>query len=123
MEQAQDDDKLTTIDDYIASFPKAVQVRLEAIRQVIRDEAPGAEETIKYHMPTYVLHGNLVYFAAWKEHIALYPITADMEATIIELGGYKTSGKGTVQFPHDQPLPLDLVRRIVAMRVAENRTG
>lgn len=112
--------KFRDVDEYIASCPESVRGRLEEIRQVIRSEAPEAGEAIKYHMPTYVYHGNLAYFAAWKEHIALYPITAEMEATIAELANYPTSGKGTIQFPHDKPLPLDLVRQIVAMRVAEN---
>jgi uncharacterized protein YdhG (YjbR/CyaY superfamily) len=108
------------VDEYIASCPEAVRDRLEDLRQAIRDEAPEAEEAIKYHMPTYILRGNLVYFAAWKKHIAVYPITAEIETAIPELGEYATSGKGTIQFPHDRPLPLELVRRIVAMRVDEN---
>ncbi len=112
--------RFRTVDEYIASCPELVRDRLETLRGVIRKESPAAEETIKYHMPTYVLHGNLVYFAAWKKHIAVYPITAEMEATIAELDEYATSGKGTIQFPHDKPLPLDLIRKIVAMRVAEN---
>jgi uncharacterized protein YdhG (YjbR/CyaY superfamily) len=74
-------------------------------------------------MPTFVLHGNLVYFAAWKRHISLYPITAEMEASLQELTDYTTSGKGTVQFPYDRPLPLPLIRTIVACRVRENRAN
>ncbi|MDQ3442457.1 MAG: DUF1801 domain-containing protein [Chloroflexota bacterium] len=112
--------RFTNIDEYVASCPAALQDRLETLRQAIRDEAPGAEEAIKYHMPTYMYHGNLVYFAAWKKHISLYPITSEMEATIAELDLYATSGKGTIQFPHDQPLPLDVIRKIVKMRVTEN---
>lgn len=108
------------VDDYIASCPPALQHRLTELRQVIRDEAPEADEAIRYHMPTYIFHGALVYFAAWKKHIAMYPITAEMEATLPGLERHATSGKGTIQFPHDHPLPLDLVRRIVAMRVREN---
>ena len=110
-----------TIDEYINSFPEEVRNRLQTLRQVIKEEAPEAEEAIKYRMPTFTLHGNLVYFAAWKNHIALYPITSAMEASMEELSTYKTSGKGTIQFPIDQPLPLPLIRKIVAFRVQENR--
>ena len=110
----------TTIDEYILSFPPSVQERLHQLRQTIKDVAPNAEEAIKYQMPTFVLHGNLVYFAAWKRHISIYPITAEMEASVQELADYTTSGKGTVQFPFDRPLPLPLIRTIVAYRVREN---
>jgi uncharacterized protein YdhG (YjbR/CyaY superfamily) len=113
----------TTIDEYIQSFPPTVQERLHQLRQTIKDVAPDAEEAIKYQMPTFVLHGNLVYFAAWKRHISLYPITAEMEASLQELADYTTSGKGTIQFPYDQPLPLALIRMIVAYRVRENRAN
>ncbi len=94
--------------------------RLQELRQVIKSVAPEVEEAIKYQMPTFLWHGNLVYFAAWKKHISLYPITAEMETSLEELAHYKTSGKGTVQFPNDQPLPFDLVRKIVEFRVKEN---
>jgi uncharacterized protein YdhG (YjbR/CyaY superfamily) len=113
----------TTIDEYIQSFPPTVQERLHQLRQTIKDVAPDAEEAIKYQMPTFVLHGNLVYFAAWKRHISLYPITAEMEASLQELADYTTSGKGTIQFPYDQPLPLALIRMIVAYCVRENRAN
>jgi uncharacterized protein YdhG (YjbR/CyaY superfamily) len=113
----------TTIDEYIQSFPPTVQERLHQLRQTIKDVAPDAEEAIKYQMPTFVLHGNLVYFAAWKRHISLYPITAEMEASLQELTDYTTSGKGTVQFPSDRPLPLPLIRTIVTCRVRENRAN
>jgi uncharacterized protein YdhG (YjbR/CyaY superfamily) len=113
----------TTIDEYIQSFPPTVQERLHQLRQAIKDVAPDAEEAIKYQMPTFVLHGNLVYFAAWKRHISLYPITEEMEASLEGLAGYPTSGKGTIQFPYDQPLPLSLIRTIVAYRVRENRAN
>ena len=72
-----------------------------------------AQETIKYGMPTFVFHGNLVYFGAWKHHIGFYPITRAMEESIEELAAYKTSGKGTIQFPFSQPLPLPHIRTIV----------
>lgn len=75
---------------------------------------------LDYNMPTFALYGNLVYFGAWKKHISLYPITTSMEAALSELAQYKTSGKGTVQFPLHQPLPVQLIREIVAFRVREN---
>ncbi len=111
--------QITTIDEYIDTFPAEVQSVLQTLRQVVKEEAPDAEETIKYGMPTFTLHGNLVYFGAWKKHIGFYPITRAMEASIQELADYKTSGKGTIQFPLDQPLPLPLIRQIVAFRVQE----
>jgi uncharacterized protein YdhG (YjbR/CyaY superfamily) len=113
----------TTIDEYIQSFPPPVQERLHQLRQTIKAVVPDAEEAIKYQMPTFVLHGNLVYFAAWKRHMSLYPITAEMEASLPELADYTTSGKGTVQFPYDRPLPLPLIRTIVAYRVRENHAN
>jgi uncharacterized protein YdhG (YjbR/CyaY superfamily) len=112
----------TTIDEYIASFPEAVQERLNALRQLIREEATDAHETISYGMPTFRLNGNLVYFGAYKQHVAVYPATDDMDAAIEGLAAYRT-GKGTFQFPHDQPLPLPLIRRIVAFRVQEQARG
>ena len=113
-------DRFNTIDEYINSFPQAVRDELQVLRQAIKEAAPDAGEAIKYGMPTFTLHGNLVYFAAWKRHIGLYPITSAMEASIKELANYTTSGKGTIQFPLDQPLPLPLIRQIVALRVKEN---
>ena len=112
--------KFTTIDDYIASYPPDVQAVLQTLRKTILEEAPQAQETIKYGMPTFVFHGNLVYFGAWKHHIGFYPITGSMEASIKELADYKTSGKGTIQFPLSQPLPLPLIRTIVQFRVKEH---
>ena len=109
-----------TIDEYIGSFPDEVRTILQQLRQAIKAAAPEAEEAIKYGMPTFTLHGNLVYFAAWKKHIGLYPITSEMEASLSALSAYKTSGKGTIQFPLDRPLPLALIRDIVRIRVAEN---
>jgi uncharacterized protein YdhG (YjbR/CyaY superfamily) len=111
---------ITTIDQYIESFPAEVKDKLNVIRQIIRDVAPEAQEKISYKMPAFTLHGVLVYFAAWKKHIAMYPISTEMEATIKDLSNYTTSGKGTVQFPLNKPLPVSLVRDIVAFRVREN---
>jgi uncharacterized protein YdhG (YjbR/CyaY superfamily) len=109
----------TNIDEYIAGFPKDVQEILEKIRMTIRKAAPGAEETIKYQMPTFTLKGNLVHFAAFKKHIGFYPVPTGIEAFKDELAVYK-GGKGSVQFPLDQPIPFDLISRIVKFRVQEN---
>ncbi len=112
--------KPTTIDEYIASFPEDVQKKLVQIRQTIRQAAPEAEETISYAIPTFKLKGRyLVYFAGHKNHIGFYPAPTGSEAFKEELAVYKT-GKGSVQFPLNQPLPFDLITRIVKFRVKEN---
>jgi uncharacterized protein YdhG (YjbR/CyaY superfamily) len=108
-----------TIDEYIATFPENVQDILQEIRKVIREAAPEAEETISYSMPTFKLNGNLVHFAAYENHIGFYPAPSGIEAFKEELLPYK-GGKGSVQFPIDKPLPLDLVEKIVIFRVKEN---
>ncbi|MGF9697218.1 MULTISPECIES: iron chaperone [Paenibacillus] len=107
------------VDEYISGFTPDVQVRLQALRQIIRESAPNAEEKISYQMPTYALHGNLVHFAAYKNHIGFYPAPSGIEAFRKELSVYK-GAKGSVQFPLGQPLPEELIRRIVAFRVKEN---
>lgn len=107
-----------TIDEYILPFPKEVQDRLQAIRHAIQQAAPEAKETIKYAMPTFTLAGNLVHFAAFKNHIGFYPAPSGIEEFQEELAAYG-SAKGSVRFPLNQPLPLDLVRRMVAFRVKE----
>jgi uncharacterized protein YdhG (YjbR/CyaY superfamily) len=112
-------DKPTSIDAYIATFPKDVQVILEQVRATIRAAAPEAKETIGYSMPAFTLHGALVYFAAFKNHIGFYPAPTGLEAFKEDLSAYK-GGKGSVQFPLDQPMPLDLITRIVQYRVAQN---
>ena len=109
----------TSIDEYIATFPPEIQQKLEAIRATIKAAAPEAVEKISYQMPTFYLHGNLVHFAAFKQHIGFYPTPSGIEAFQDELSAYK-GAKGSVQFPLDQPLPLDLVRRMIEYRVAEN---
>lgn len=108
------------VDDYLSSFPEEMQILLQEIRKTIREAAPEAEETIKYAMPTYVLNGNLVHFAAYKNHIGFYPVPSGIEAFKEELSAYK-GGKGSVQFPIGEPMPLDLIARIVKFRVEENR--
>ncbi len=108
-----------TIDEYIAGFPPEVQEILQQIRATIKAAAPGAEETINYAIPTIVLKGNLVHFAAYEEHIGFYPTPTGMEAFKGELSSYR-GAKGSVQFPLDEPIPYDLIRRIVEFRVREN---
>lgn len=110
-----------TIDDYIERFPTEVQGRLERMRQTIRRAAPEAKETISYGLPAFTLDGMLVWLAAFKNHIGLYPRTSAIVAFQKELSGHKTA-KGSIQFPLDQPLPLGLVTRIVKFRVKENRS-
>ncbi len=107
-----------TIDEYIAMYPKNVQVLLEEMRKAIKLSAPEAEETISYHMPAFRWHGILVYFAAFKNHIGFYPTASAMEAFKEELSPYETS-KGTIRFPLDKPLPVALVKRIVKYRVKQ----
>ncbi|HEX9989828.1 MAG TPA: DUF1801 domain-containing protein [Chloroflexia bacterium] len=111
-----------SIDEYIATFPEDKQALLKAVRATIKAAAPSAQETISYQMPTFVLNGHLVYFAAWKKHIGLYPASGGVpEAFKDELSRYECTS-GTIKFPISQPLPLDLISRIVQFRVAENRT-
>jgi uncharacterized protein YdhG (YjbR/CyaY superfamily) len=107
------------IDEYIAVFPEDVQAILQRIRATIREEAPGAVEAISYQMPTFKLNGNLVHFAAFKEHIGFYPTPSGTEKFQEELTPYK-GGKGSIRFPLDRPIPYNLIREIVRFRVQEN---
>src|SRR5687768_5932461 len=109
----------TTIDDYIAGFPADVGARLSAMRATIRRHAPDAVERIAYGIPTFHLHGNLVHFGGFAGHVGFYPGPTGIEAFRTQLARFK-GAKGSVQFPHDEPLPLDLVAEIVDIRVAEN---
>jgi uncharacterized protein YdhG (YjbR/CyaY superfamily) len=111
--------KPQTIDDYLKGYPPVVRKKLQEIRQVIRKTAPAAEECISYQMPTFRLHGNLLHFAAWNDHIGFYPIPSGIKAFEKELSVYK-QGKGSVQFPLNEPMPLKLIAKIVAYRVREN---
>jgi uncharacterized protein YdhG (YjbR/CyaY superfamily) len=108
----------TTVDEYIAQFPEDVQHILVKIRVVIKESAPEAVEKISYQMPGYYLNGFLVSFSVWKRHIGFYPKTSEMEA-IEELSAYQGT-KGSVHFPLDRPMPYELIRKIVKVRVAEN---
>ena len=107
------------IDEYIADFPDDVQASMEKVRAVIRKAAPRAEEAIKYQIPTFVLNGNLIHFAGYKNHIGLYPGSRAIEEFEDELSGYKLS-KGTVQFPLDKPVPLGLISKITKFCVQRN---
>ena len=108
-----------TIDEYIAEFPPETQAKLQELRALIKSLAPDATEIIAYAIPTFDMGGkHLVHFAGYARHIGLYPTPSGMVAFAEELEGYKT-GKGTAQFPLDQPLPVDLIRRIVEFRIAE----
>lgn len=109
-----------TIDEYIAGFPVEVQAILEQLRATIRTAAPEATETINYQIPTFQLHGNLVHFAAYKNHIGFYPAPSGIAAFREELSAYE-GAKGSVKFPLDQTLPFDLIGRIVRYRVQENQ--
>lgn len=111
--------EFATIDQYIESFPESVQKLLTELRSAIRHAAPEAVEKISYRMPTFYLRGNLVHFAAFQRHIGFYPGPSAVAAFQNELKGYKWA-KGSVQFPLGQPLPLDLITRIVRFRVEEN---
>ena len=109
----------SNIDEYIAGFPKDVQDKLQKIRGIIKKVAPDAEEAIKYQIPTFVLNGNLVHFAAFQKHIGFYPTPSGIEAFKDELSVYK-SAKGSVQFSLDAPVPYGLITRIVKFRLKEN---
>ena len=115
-----DDSKPQNIDAYIGRFPTEVQEILQEMRRTIREAAPEAREKISYQMPTFDLHGNLVHFAAYKNHIGFYPTPSGIEAFASELSPYESS-KGAVKFPIDHPMPLELVGRIVRFRVEENQ--
>jgi uncharacterized protein YdhG (YjbR/CyaY superfamily) len=108
-----------TIDAYIATFPAEVQTTLQALRQTIHDAVPQATEKISYQMPTFYLYGNLVHFAAYQHHIGFYPAPTGIEQFAQELSRYEGS-KGAIRFPIDQPLPMDLITRMVKFRAAEN---
>jgi uncharacterized protein YdhG (YjbR/CyaY superfamily) len=115
-------DELSAVDQYILSFPKEVQRRLIEVRELIRSTAPAATESMAYGMPAYKLNGKpLVYFAAFKNHFGLYALPSGHAAFAEELSKYK-QGKGSVQFPFSEELPLDFIARIVAFRIQENQS-
>jgi uncharacterized protein YdhG (YjbR/CyaY superfamily) len=110
----------STIDEYIQMFPKEIQEKLESIRRLIQELAPEAQEKINYRMPTFYLNGNLVHFAAFEKHIGFYPTPSGISAFRKELSKYKNA-KGSVQFPLDEEIPFELIKRIVLYRLEENR--
>ena len=110
---------ILTIDAYIAGFPEPVQAVLQKLRQVIKEAAPEAGETIKYRMPTFTFHGNLVHFAAYEHQIGFYPDPEGIQKFATELTPYPQS-KGAIRFPIDKPLPFDLIYRITKFRVEQN---
>ncbi|MBS1604478.1 MAG: DUF1801 domain-containing protein [Bacteroidetes bacterium] len=114
--------KFQSVDQYISTFPPATRKALKDIRSAIKKAAPGAEEAISYNIPAFKLDGMLVWYAGYKEHIGLYPRPNVIQLFKKELTGYKLS-KGTIQFPLDQPLPIDLITRIVKYRIAENQAA
>ncbi len=111
--------KTTGIDKYIAGFPGETREILERLRLTIRKAAPGAEETINYGIPTFTLHGNLVHFGGFKNHIGFYPAPSGIEAFKKELSVYE-GAKGSIKFPINKPLPFALITKIVKFRVKEN---
>lgn len=109
-----------TFDDYLAEFPPRVRTILRRLRATVRKAAPQAQESISYRMPAYKLHGPLIYFAAYRSHIGLYPIVASVKKRFHkELAGYE-GGKGTLRLPLDEPIPYPLIAKIVKFRVSEN---
>jgi uncharacterized protein YdhG (YjbR/CyaY superfamily) len=111
--------EFVSIDEYIRSFPEDIQKLLNEVRAAIKATAPDATEKIAYQIPTFYLNGNLVHFAAFKNHIGFYPTSSGISAFQDELKEYK-SAKGSVQFPLDKPMPAELIKRIVKYRVREN---
>jgi len=113
--------KPSTIDEYIADFPEATQAMLEELRTTIKSAVPGAGEKISYGIPCITLNDKYVlYFAGYKKHIGLYPVPSASKGFEKDYAPYITSGKGTIQFPLDKPLPLKLIKKITKFRVQEN---
>lgn len=114
--------KPKTIEGYIYSAPPAIQERLWQLHETIRAAAPGAIENLKWSMPAYSYQKILVTFKAWKNHIGFYPMPSAIKAFTKELSMYETN-EGSVRFPHDKPLPLTLIKKIVKFRVKESKEG
>ena len=112
--------KISTIDEYIETFPEDIQAILRQVRKTIKAAAPKADEKISYGIPTFTMSGKyLIYFAGWKSHISIYPIPVGDDAFNQEVAPY-VSGKGTLKFPLDKPIPLKLITKIVKLKVAEH---
>ena len=118
--QNMDKRQYKNIDEYIAGFPENIQAILQNLRRVIHEAAPEAQETISYGMPAFRQNGIMVYFAAFKDHIGFFPTSSGVSAFPKELAPYNTS-KGTVRFPLDEPIPVNLIKKIVKFRAQENR--
>lgn len=116
----EEKNKVKTIDEYILQFSPEIQEKLQILRKIISEAAPEAEEKMSWQMPTFYLYGNLVHFAAHKNHIGFYPGPSGIVQFKAELSEYKSS-KGAVQFPNDKPLPIELIAEIVKFRVNENK--
>lgn len=112
-------EKPITIDEYIASFPLETQKILQQLREDLQKMVPEAKQKISYAIPTFTLNGNLIHFAGYKNHIGLYPGTKAIEVLAADLQGYQTS-KGTIQFPIEKALPIDLIKKIVDICVVQN---
>jgi uncharacterized protein YdhG (YjbR/CyaY superfamily) len=110
---------ITTVDEYFSKLPELVRTALEQLRQNIKKAAPEAEEAISYQMPAFRFHGILVYYAAFKNHYSLFPMTKALEEFKEDLKGYETT-KGTIHFSYSKPLPVKLIKKIVQFRVKEN---
>ena len=111
--------KFKTVDEYFSAFPPSTRKILQEVRRTIKQAAPQAEELISYNMPAFKWHGTLVYYAAYKKHIGFYPMPSALKAFQKEIAKYENS-KGAVQFPIDQPMPVDLITKMVKFRVKEN---
>ncbi|GHS88169.1 hypothetical protein FACS1894201_09630 [Bacteroidia bacterium] len=111
---------MNTIDEYIETFEPNIQKTLNEIRNFIKNEVPEATEKISYGMPTFYLNGNLVHFAAFKDHYGFFPTPSGIDAFEKELAPYR-SGKGTLRFSIDKPIPWDIIKKVVQFRVTEMR--
>ncbi|HEX3048365.1 MAG TPA: DUF1801 domain-containing protein [Bacillota bacterium] len=115
----KDKQAFASIDEYIRSFPDHIQTKLVELREIIREQAPQAQEKISWQMPTFFLNGNLVHFAGYAKHIGFYPGASAIETFKSELSKYKHA-IGSVQFPLEEPLPVELIKKIIRFRVEEN---
>jgi uncharacterized protein YdhG (YjbR/CyaY superfamily) len=111
--------KFKTVDEYLSALPANTKGILKEVRKTIKQAAPQAEELISYNIPAFTLHGRLVYYAAFKNHIGFYPVSSAIKAFQKELSDYKTS-KGAIQFPIERPIPFGVITKIVKFRVKEN---
>ncbi len=112
--------KFKDADSYIAMFPEGTQKKLQQLRTIIKKAAPKAEEVISYNMPAYKQNGILVYFAGYENHVGFYPTSSPIEVFKQELAAYKTS-KGAIQFPLNEALPVELIKRIVKFRIEQTQ--